>query len=527
MEEKILKAALKYSESGFSVIPVQRNKKPFIAWEKYQRERASPEQIITWWDKYPSANVAIVTGEISNLNVIDIDSDEALVAMEELLPDSLMTPIAKTPRGGWHYYHQSINGLGNATGFMKDCDFRGNGGYIISPPSTGYTWLPDLDIFKVSPAPLPDSVLKLLKESTQGVNHEKVRQVDFSKGKRDDSLFHTALNLLKGGTPVEEVKTVIVALGSTCKPPFSPKEALIKVESAFKRLETKGRNLTESEIQQMREWIQTVTGIFTNRQLMEEVNIPFERKAQVSTNLNRLVDEGLIIRAGGQYGMWRRLEEELQRMSLKSRKKRLFDIKLPFGLNEMVEIRRGNIIAIAGMVDAGKTSLLLNIAADNMYKHKVHYFSSEMPEDELYDRMSLFTDVPNEDWDKHINAYARTKDFADVIRPGEGNINIVDYLELSDEYYKVAGYVTEIFEKLNGAIAIIGLQKNPGVDIAKGGWGSAEKARLYLSIEAGVLKIIKGKNWAGKINPKGLEMTFKLRHGAEFEQTSAWLRPDK
>jgi len=520
--KNIVTAALKYAELGFSVIPVQKNKKPYVSWEKYQHEKATPDQIREWWQKYPNANIAIVTGGISGLNVVDIDSQKGMEILNKMLPDSLVTPISRTPRGGWHYYHQSQNGLSNAIGFIEGVDFRGQGGYCIAPPSIGYSWLTDLSIFEVSPAPLPEGVLKLLKETTtQGVNHEKVRQVDFSKGKRDNSLFHTALNLLKGGTPVEEVKTVIVALGSTCKPPFPAKQALIKVESAFKRLDTK------SEIDQMREWIQTVTGIFTNRQLMEEVNIPFERKAQVSTNLNRLVDEGLIIRAGGQYGIWRRLEEELQRMSLKSRKKRLFDIKLPFGLNEMVEIRRGNIIAIAGMVDAGKTSLLLNIAADNMYKHKVHYFSSEMPEDELYDRMSLFTDVPNEDWDKHINAYARTKDFADVIRPGEGNINIVDYLELSDEYYKVAGYMTEIFEKLNGAIAIIGLQKNPGVDIAKGGWGSAEKARLYLSIEAGVLKIIKGKNWAGKINPKGLEMTFKLRYGAEFEQTSAWLRPDK
>jgi hypothetical protein len=443
--------------------------------------------------------------------------------IDRLLPDSFITPTARTPRGGRHYYHQSMNGMGNSVGFMKDCDFKGNGGYIIAPPSKDYSWLENLSLFDVAPAPLPDSILKAIKTSTQEPEGNKVRHLDFSKGNRDDSLFNTALNLLKGGMPIEEVKKVIVSLGSTCKPPFSPKEALIKVESAAKRLQTGERNL----IQDIRDWIQGITGDFTNRQLMEELAIPFDRKAQVSTNLNRLVEEGLIIRAGSKYGMWRRIEEALQKMNLNPRKKRLFDIKLPFGLNDMVEIRRGNIIAIAGMVDAGKTSLALNIAADNMYKHRVHYFSSEMPEDELYDRMSLFTDVPNEDWNKHIDAYPRSKDFADVIRPGEGNINIIDYLELSEEYYKIAGLITDIFEKLNGAIAIVALQKNPGVDVAKGGWGSAEKARLYLSMEAGVLKIVKGKNWVGKQNPKGLEMTFKLSHGASFEQTSAWMRPDK
>lgn len=520
MEEKILKAALKYSESGFSVIPVKKDKKPFITWEKYQRERAAPEQIITWWDKYPVANIGIITGGISNLNVIDIDTQEGMDALNEMLSDSLMTPIARTPRGGWHYYHQSQNGLGNATGFIEGCDFRAEGGYIIAPPSEGYAWLPDLSIFEVAPTSLPDSILKLLKETTQGVNHEKVRQVDFSKGKRDDSLFHTALNLLKGGTSMEEVKTVIVALGSTCKPPFPAKEALIKVESAMKRLQAGDRNLA----QEIKDWIEKTSGIFRNAQLIEELNVPRDKKGHVSVYLQRLVTEGLIVKAGGRYGEWRKVEEELQRMNLKPRKKRLFDVKLPFGLNDMVEIRRGNIIAIAGMVDAGKTSLLLNIAADNMYKHKVHYFSSEMPEDELYDRMALFDNVPNEDWDKYLNAYARVKNFADVVRPGENTINIIDFLELSEEYYKVAAHITDIFEKLNGAIAVIGLQKNPGVSVAKGGWGSAEKARLYLSMESGVIEIIKGKNWASERNPKGLKMTFKLRHGAQFEQTSAWMR---
>ena len=111
-----------------------------------------------------------------------------------------------------------------------------------------------------------------------------------------------------------------------------------------------------------------------------------------------------------------------------------------------------------------------------------------------------------------------------MVRPGERNINIIDYLELSKEFYEVSGLITDIFEKLDGAVAVIGLQKNPGVSVAKGGWGSAEKARLYLSMESGVMEIIKGKNWADTQNPKGLKMTFKLRHGAEFIQTSGWIR---
>lgn len=169
---KILHDALKYQEMAFSVIPVQKNKKPYIAWEKYQQERASIEQIKEWWEKYPTANVGVVTGVISGIDVIDIDSSEALTALETFLPENLITPIAKTPGGGWHYYHKST-GLGNSVGFIKDCDFRGIGGYIVAPPSQGenekpYAWLTSLSIFELMPADIPENIIKLLKSAARG-----------------------------------------------------------------------------------------------------------------------------------------------------------------------------------------------------------------------------------------------------------------------------------------------------------------------------------------------------------------------
>ena len=281
-------------------------------------------------------------------------------------------------------------------------------------------------------------------------------------------------------------------------------------------------NLTQA----MREWIQGLTGIFSNKQLMEEMDIPRTKKAQVSKNLNRLVDEGLIIKAGGKYGNWRRVDEELQQITLHEKVDRTVDVKLPFGLNDMVEIRPGNIILLAGFPNAGKTSLILNLIADNMYRFKCHLFSSEMGRDELTMRLGKFSDIPWEDWDKHLKAYARTEHFADVIRPGEGTINFVDYIELADEFYKIAGYLTEIHNRLNGAVAVIAAQKNPGTDVAKGGYGSLEKPRLYISIDPGRMKIVKAKNWKGKTNPNRLEMTFKLHNGTEFQQTSGWIRPE-
>ena len=97
-----LKAAIEYQQMGFSVIPVRRNKRPYFEWREYQIEKASESQLRKWWEQFPDANVAIITGEVSGIDVIDVDSPQGHEALCEHLHDRLFTPIARTPKGGWH-----------------------------------------------------------------------------------------------------------------------------------------------------------------------------------------------------------------------------------------------------------------------------------------------------------------------------------------------------------------------------------------------------------------------------------------
>ena len=83
--ESILEAAIRYQQMGFSVIPVKRDKKPLIAWTKYQNEAASKAQIEKWWRTWPMANVAIVTGAISGIDVIDVDSDKGFTKFSKFV----------------------------------------------------------------------------------------------------------------------------------------------------------------------------------------------------------------------------------------------------------------------------------------------------------------------------------------------------------------------------------------------------------------------------------------------------------
>ena len=69
-----LNMALAYQEKGLSVIPVRSDKKPFLKWEEHQKRIAEPEEIKSWFKKWPEANVGIVTGRISGVDVIDVDT---------------------------------------------------------------------------------------------------------------------------------------------------------------------------------------------------------------------------------------------------------------------------------------------------------------------------------------------------------------------------------------------------------------------------------------------------------------------
>jgi hypothetical protein len=141
---------------------------------------------------------------------------------------------------------------------------------------------------------------------------------------------------------------------------------------------------------------------------------------------------------------------------------------------------------------------------------------------ELKKRLKKFTDFSLKKW-LDVDFIERMSDFHDVIYPDD--INIIDFLEIYDEFYRVGLFIRKIYDRLNKGICLIAIQKNPGIDLGLGGQRSMEKARLYLSISKGILKIVVGKNWASERRPDGLQIRFKLVQGAKFIQLSDnWYR---
>ena len=117
------------SNLGLSVFILPRGKKtPAMPWKQFQASRATKEQIDDW--QGAEANVAIVTGAISNLFVLDVDSDDAQAVVDEL--DLPKTPTVKTAKGRHYYFRNPPIELRNKVR-LKDVelDVRGEGGYVV------------------------------------------------------------------------------------------------------------------------------------------------------------------------------------------------------------------------------------------------------------------------------------------------------------------------------------------------------------------------------------------------------------
>lgn len=548
--------AIEYVELGFSVIPVRPDKRPLIRWQEYQQKRANKRQIRKWWSQWPNANVGIVTGSISGIMVVDVDSQTGHDTLNNYLPENLLTPVVNTPSGGWHYYFRYKKGLVNRARTITDCDVRTDGGYIVAPGSCGknglaYSWLKNLDLHEVEPTEMPESLFSVLKNGSHCQNSSPSEQIKdnmhlkegcreerrsdtndlvnngqqmstfdnilFAKGGRDEALFHLANNLVKSGMPIANIQEYMHFFGSHCSPPFPKKEIQTKIQSALNRSENRERNLT----QDIRDLILSTSGNITTTFIYQCQHLTTrDEKKKAGVVLGRLVKDGLIERTGTQAGVYRRVEAECESMDFLNANTETTDLWLPFNLHQMVETMPGNIILIAGEPNSGKTGLLLNIIRSNMNRGEIHYFNSEMGSSELKKRLSLFEDTLLHQW--KFNAWERSDNFADVIKAGKGKINIIDFLELHENFYEVGGRLAEIHKKLKGAIAIIALQKNAGVDTGLGGFRGLEKPRLYLAMSPGKLKIVKAKNWKSSENPNGKQVTFKVVKGCNFILQKNW-----
>lgn len=524
---EILQSALYYlNHCGFSVIPVGQDKKPLIKWQEFQRRKPTADEVQKWWVDYPNANVGIVTGIISNLCVIDIDSPESENLLFPYIPDSLITPTVQTPRGGKHIYLLCDDpDVLNCTGIFPKIDVRANGGFVVAPLSSNGTGkkyeflinIKDTPLEKISPALL--AIFK--KGSTKYRKPQENEFKDFfAKSQRDEDLFHLAYVLIKSGESAQFTTQVVSRVAGTCdtdpSDPLGKDIAIVKVKSAIERCARGERNLTDD----FKTWIDFQGEHFELKQAFSDLGLKSREDKQICyVVIGKWIKNGLFERQN-RPGYFRKVVTKTIFSDISQAEDLTYlKIRWPLGIESYAAISPKSISVIAGEPEAGKSAFLCNFCNLNMDSHKIYYFSSELTASRFKKRAKTLG-RPIEEWKKVLFTDQIQGNFHDVIDPN--GVNLIDYMELNPEkVFEVANKMKDIFNKLDKGVAIIALQKKRGAQWAFGQEWTAMKPEFYLTLsvseKTNIAKIEKAKNWVSDmVNPVGLKKNFKIYKGIQF-----------
>lgn len=149
-DSPLVEWALWYAAQGWPVFPCTVDKKPRV---KGGFKSASTETttIESWWSQWPDASIGCPTGPCSGFWVLDIDLPAGPTSLADLedkhgtIPDTL---TQTTGSGGRHYlfpWPEDRAIRNSAKQLAPGIDVRGDGGYIILPPSNhpdgnAYAW---------------------------------------------------------------------------------------------------------------------------------------------------------------------------------------------------------------------------------------------------------------------------------------------------------------------------------------------------------------------------------------------------
>ncbi len=252
----MLRAALAYAER-YAVFPCKPHGKTPLTEHGFKSATRDPSQIREWWELWPEANIGIATGAISGIVVLDIDprhgGDDTLATLEARYGKLLATPTALTGGGGRHKIFEHPGGhVPNSAGTIgAGIDLRGDGGYVIAPPSVHpsgevYRWRTSAGINELTPSPLPewalDPVVTNGERSANG-NDGSEAPTGFDllhalggvpEGQRNDQIFRAACSFRGTNTARKVALQACLDAAAKCTPPYSSDAAREIVMRAYR-----------------------------------------------------------------------------------------------------------------------------------------------------------------------------------------------------------------------------------------------------------------------------------------------------
>ncbi len=147
----LFKAALSYAKRAIPVFPCEPGGKRPLTINGFWDATTDTHRIKAWWARWPAANVGVPTGERSGLLVLDVDLRggglESLAALERENGSLPKTARSRTGGGGVHVFfrYPPEKEVRNSAGCLgRGLDVRGEGGYVVVPPSRTqgvYEWI--------------------------------------------------------------------------------------------------------------------------------------------------------------------------------------------------------------------------------------------------------------------------------------------------------------------------------------------------------------------------------------------------
>ncbi len=283
-EINYLDHVLQLAAAGFRVFPLRpKDKKPLAGSSGCTEATTDTEQLCRWWEKHPTANIGLATGRTSSdkyLTVIDLDIDKEkgkdgfAECYEWQKENNLIFPetlTVKTGRGGLHLFFYTDEEFRNTTNLLPAVDVRGEGGYIVAPPSihpngNRYEFNGEFDPSRIAAA--NEAVLAFLKYKKPKAAKSEQKQepkpvianassietyiagLDFSEGNRNTNLHRLTSSLQARGYEDSDILRIVEQTNSErCSPPLSGKE-----------IETIVRSVTEHYIKGIPRTLAAING---------------------------------------------------------------------------------------------------------------------------------------------------------------------------------------------------------------------------------------------------------------------------
>jgi len=200
-----------------------------------------------------------------------------------------------------------------------------------------------------------------------------------------------------------------------------------------------------------------------------------------------------------------------------------------FGLEDMVELSKGDLILITGETNYGKTAIALSYLGENLglFKSSVlmgsEYTSSSgeiSPKLKGRLRRMDWADWVGEDGKPRFKLLPVEHDYEDYME--RDGLTVIDWISLPGEYYLIDRVMKTLKNGEGGGLGAVVLQKNKTAEFAEGGQRSERYADLVLKIDRfgqyeSLMTIGKVKSAKGRI-PSGRTFAFGITNkGANLE----------